>query len=320
MFGLAGCASRSALPSPPGSGSTWCAPAYSKRSPRNARRTISIVSRMRASGFANGTPCRPSTTCGPAGAEPEDEAVARDRRHRHRGHRGHARRARADLHDAGAEQEPLRLRGEIGERRDRVLAPRLRRPRRVDAELLGLDRERGERARSRASRPDAGPPTPIAVFTRDLLQRALEEGQVVDAEVELAAEEDRGRAEHAARDRLLGGGAQLLLHRAAPRRARRSPRRRGRRPTSTSANTSALPRSSPSPRTPDTPRRGRRANTPRVLRRDGGAHQRERVDREVRIVLERDAVHRRRAPQREHAVACASAPPAPRSATGCRSP
>jgi hypothetical protein len=40
------------------------------RSPAKARRTISIVSRMRPSGWANGTPCKPSITWGPDAPRP----------------------------------------------------------------------------------------------------------------------------------------------------------------------------------------------------------------------------------------------------------
>lgn len=40
------------------------------RSPAQAARTTSIVSRSRVSGRANGTPCRPSITCGPDAPRP----------------------------------------------------------------------------------------------------------------------------------------------------------------------------------------------------------------------------------------------------------
>jgi hypothetical protein len=56
---------RSALPSLSGSGSRTCSPSALMRSPANARRITSSVSRIRASGCANGTPCSPSMTCGP---------------------------------------------------------------------------------------------------------------------------------------------------------------------------------------------------------------------------------------------------------------
>ena len=155
MFGLPGCESRSALPSPPGSGSSWWRPWYSSCSPRSAIRTISIVSRMRPSGCANERPCRPSTTCGPLAPRPRMKRSSERLGQRQRGHRRHRRRARADLHDAGAEQDPRRARRDEGERRHRVLAPRLGRPDGVHAEPLRLDGEarRGLEVAFRGPRP-----------------------------------------------------------------------------------------------------------------------------------------------------------------------
>ena len=188
--------------------------------------------------------------------EPEDEAVARERGERDRGHRGHARRARADLEDPAAEHEPLGLRGEIGEDRDRVVAPRLRAPRRVDAELLRLDRERGQlRELARLARRGSAD-ADRGLHARFSFERALEERQVVDAEVELAGEEDRRRAERAARDRLLGGGAQLVLHRRRSRRARERRRVETRAPRAPRRPRRRSRGRGPSPRTRDTPRRG----------------------------------------------------------------
>jgi hypothetical protein len=45
-------------------------PAYVILPPSNAWRTISTVSRIRCTGRPNGTPCKPSMTCGPEGPSP----------------------------------------------------------------------------------------------------------------------------------------------------------------------------------------------------------------------------------------------------------
>ena len=56
----------SGRPSPSGSGSVQCSPAYSSGPSRaSAARTISTYSRVRTSGRAKGTPYQPSETCGP---------------------------------------------------------------------------------------------------------------------------------------------------------------------------------------------------------------------------------------------------------------
>ena len=61
---------RIAFPSPPGRGRTWCLPAKRSFSPRHAMRTILTVSLRRVSGARYGTPCNPSTTCGPLAPSP----------------------------------------------------------------------------------------------------------------------------------------------------------------------------------------------------------------------------------------------------------
>ena len=61
---------RRALPSPPGSGRRTCSPSRTSFSPASALRTTSMVSRIRVSGRANGTPWRPSITWGPDAPRP----------------------------------------------------------------------------------------------------------------------------------------------------------------------------------------------------------------------------------------------------------
>ena len=70
MEGLALSEMRSALPSPSGSGIRYVEPEYTTFSPAKARSRMSRYSRSRVSGRANGTPCRPSTTCGPLTPKP----------------------------------------------------------------------------------------------------------------------------------------------------------------------------------------------------------------------------------------------------------
>ncbi len=74
-----------------------------------------------------------------ARTEAQDEAVVADRSHRQGGHHSLRRHARADLHDAGAEPDSFCARGEIGERRNRVLTPCLGGPDRIHAELFRFD-------------------------------------------------------------------------------------------------------------------------------------------------------------------------------------
>ena len=68
---------------------------------------------------------------------PFGEVVERERVHRAR-----RRRARRDLHDAGAQPDAFGVRADPRRRRERVGAPRLRGPHRVEAELLRFLRER----------------------------------------------------------------------------------------------------------------------------------------------------------------------------------
>ncbi len=64
----------SGFPSPvapgPAYGTWYCPPSYSSVSRRRTLRTISTYSRVLASGFPHGSPCQPSTTCGPDSPSP----------------------------------------------------------------------------------------------------------------------------------------------------------------------------------------------------------------------------------------------------------
>ena len=97
---------------------------------------------------------------GAADAEAEHEAIVRDRCQRHRGHRGHRRRPRRDLHDAGAEPDALGARGEVGEGRHGVGAPRLGRPDIVYAQAVRLDDVLGQLPPVRAG--SVGAPDPYS--------------------------------------------------------------------------------------------------------------------------------------------------------------
>ena len=77
MWSRTGCTVRvSALPGPSGSGSVKNSPSYCNRSRRSALRTISVYSRVRASGRSNFTPCQPSADLRAGNPEPEPEAAA----------------------------------------------------------------------------------------------------------------------------------------------------------------------------------------------------------------------------------------------------
>ena len=70
-------------------------------------------------------------------AETDDDAIATGQRvDGHRVHRGGRRGARRDLHDRGAELDPLRQRREIRQRRQCVAAVRLRGPHGMKAQLF----------------------------------------------------------------------------------------------------------------------------------------------------------------------------------------
>src|SRR3954447_6950286 len=87
--------------------------------------------------------------------EAEDEAAAGEVVHRHRRHRGHRRLARRHLRYRRAQLERLRLCTPPSERRQAVGAVGLRRPDRIEAELLGLGDRLGD-VRRRAACPVAG--------------------------------------------------------------------------------------------------------------------------------------------------------------------
>ena len=75
-------------------------------------------------------------------AEAEPEAAARQHVERGGGHRGGGRRACRDLHQGRAETDPLGHGGQVAEHRDRVLAPRLGHPHRVETRPVGLHGQR----------------------------------------------------------------------------------------------------------------------------------------------------------------------------------
>ena len=73
---------------------------------------------------------------GPTGAQAKDEAPAGEVVKGQRGHGGHGWRARGDLHDARAQLNALRVRRQIGERRNRIAPPGLRSKGGRDAQAL----------------------------------------------------------------------------------------------------------------------------------------------------------------------------------------
>src|SRR4051812_10772176 len=91
----------------------------------------------------------------PGHTQSKDEAAAGEVVHRQRRHRGHRGLASGHLGDRGAEPELRRLLTPPRERRQAVGAVRLRRPDRVEAELLGLGDRLGD-ARWWAPGPVAG--------------------------------------------------------------------------------------------------------------------------------------------------------------------
>jgi hypothetical protein len=107
------------------------------------RRTISVVSRIRCNGRSNGMPCHPSITCGPLTPRPR----------RNRPFDIASRLIAVIATSAGVRVPACMIavpsltrdgaRRHEGDRRRRVVAPRLRGPDVVDAETLRLDRVRG---------------------------------------------------------------------------------------------------------------------------------------------------------------------------------
>ena len=140
--GRGGCSSAACRdPSRPGRGTgSGSAPRRTRAALSRAKmaRTIVTYSRSQVSGLSNGTPCHPSTTCGPDVPRPRMKRPPDSGVERHRGHRRVRGRAPRELHDGRAEADLRRLRADPGERAHRVGAPRLGRPDRVEAEPLGL--------------------------------------------------------------------------------------------------------------------------------------------------------------------------------------
>ena len=109
-----------------------------------------MYSRVRASGFSNGIPYQPSTTCGPDTPRPRMKRPSESMVHRHRRHRRRRGLAGGHLHDRRAELQALGRRAPPRQRRQAVGAVRLGRPDRVEAEALRLgDRLDGARRRAR---------------------------------------------------------------------------------------------------------------------------------------------------------------------------
>ncbi len=132
-------------PVPRAPGPRWAAasgsacPSKTSRSRRHTCRQISTTSRVRPSGASNGTPWKPSITCGPDVPMPEPEPAVGDvvqpgGRHRHQ--RG---RAGVDRHDAGAEFDPRGPGRQEAQLADRVEGVGLGDQRDVDADLLQFD-------------------------------------------------------------------------------------------------------------------------------------------------------------------------------------
>ena len=99
------------------------------------------VSRVRAIGFSNGTPCQPSITWGARCPEPEDEPAAGQRVERRGGLCDQCGAPRVQGDDPGHQLDALGLAGQVREGRDGVEAVDLRGPQEVDTrrlEILGL--------------------------------------------------------------------------------------------------------------------------------------------------------------------------------------
>src|SRR5262245_21565694 len=96
---------------------------------------MSTYSRVRESGFANGWPYQPSTTCGPETPSPR---IMRPRERWSSVSACIAVDAGVDLHDRGTEPDPRSVGADPRERREGVRAPRLGGPHRVVAEPLGF--------------------------------------------------------------------------------------------------------------------------------------------------------------------------------------
>ena len=86
-----------------GSGTVKWRPVYSSGSRRQTRRQISIVSRVLPIGASNGTPWKPSITCGPDVPMPSSNRPSETSSRPGRGHRQHGRGAGVQLQDAGGE-------------------------------------------------------------------------------------------------------------------------------------------------------------------------------------------------------------------------
>ena len=123
--------SLSALPGPSGSGSVKNSPSYrTGLAAQRHRLTMSTYSRVRASGLANRTPCQPSDTCGPETPRPSRNRPPLSRSRVAAVIAVMAGRAGRDLHDGGADVDPLGLGGEVAEHASASPSRTPRRPRR----------------------------------------------------------------------------------------------------------------------------------------------------------------------------------------------
>ena len=157
--GRSGSPPAAAAPSASAACRARCRPApgcrSARRDARAARgaataRTISTYSRVFPSGFPHSWPCQPSTTCGPDVPSPIRKRPPESRSSVTAVIAAFAGERPGSCMIAVPSFDRRRLRAEPGERRDRIDAPRLRRPGRVVAEPLRLARQLDQLQRARA--------------------------------------------------------------------------------------------------------------------------------------------------------------------------
>ena len=102
---------------------------------------IAMYSRVRASGLPNGTPCQPSTTCGPDGPMPHKKRLPESACKVIAVIAAQAGVRAGICMIAGAGLDPLGLRQHPGDRRHRVGAIGLAAPHRIVTEPFGLQHE-----------------------------------------------------------------------------------------------------------------------------------------------------------------------------------
>src|SRR5207249_1063566 len=164
-------------------------------------------------GLAEGLPVPALDHLRAGDPEPQKEAAARELVERGRGRRGHGRRARRHLHDRAAETDPARLPPDPGERRHRVRAVRLGRPRAArDEERLadavpGAEAAGLGRAALEVVLLDRGPDRLRAVVQLGLARRRVPEA-VAAAEAALVDARELGD-DVVERGRLDAAGAEV---------------------------------------------------------------------------------------------------------------